>query len=67
MEYGRLSKLQKWILEKCYEQGEEKTYFISRRQLIREYCIVKNLRRVIMQKVATRLILVVFKLVLPGA
>jgi len=38
MEYGRLSKLQKWILEKCYEQGEEKTYFISRRQLIREYC-----------------------------
>lgn len=34
----RLSKLQKWILTKCYEQGEEKSYFIWRRQLIRKYC-----------------------------
>jgi len=37
-----LSKLQKWILNKCYEQLREvegeKIYCIWRRQLVREYC-----------------------------
>jgi len=34
----RLSKLQKWILNKCYEQGKERKYCLWRRQLVREYC-----------------------------
>ncbi|MBA7516551.1 hypothetical protein ES705_08599 [subsurface metagenome] len=34
----RLSKLQKWILNKCFERGEKYAYVVRRRQLIREYC-----------------------------
>ncbi|MBA7516044.1 hypothetical protein ES705_08089 [subsurface metagenome] len=34
----RLSKLQRWMLTKCYEKGEKKVYFIWRRELIRKYC-----------------------------
>jgi len=34
----RLSKLQKWILEKCYEQGEKKVYGFWRGEFIRKYC-----------------------------
>ena len=34
----RLSKLQKWILEKCYERGEKYAYVVRRGQLVRKYC-----------------------------
>ncbi len=34
----RLSKLQKWILKKCYERGEKYAYIVRRGQLVREYC-----------------------------
>lgn len=34
----RLSKLQKWILKKCYEQGEKKGHGMWRRRLVRKYC-----------------------------
>ncbi|MBA7477517.1 hypothetical protein ES707_12928 [subsurface metagenome] len=34
----RLSKLQKWILNKCYERGEKYAYVVRRGQLVREYC-----------------------------
>ncbi|MBA7590296.1 hypothetical protein ES708_32411 [subsurface metagenome] len=34
----RLSKLQKWILNKCFERGEKYAYVVRREQLIREYC-----------------------------
>jgi hypothetical protein len=34
----RLSKLQKWILNKCFERGEKYAYVVRRGQLVREYC-----------------------------
>ncbi len=34
----RLSKLQKWILNRCYERGEKYSYVVRRGQLVREYC-----------------------------
>ena len=34
----RLSKLQKWILFRCYERGEKYAYIVRRRQLVRKYC-----------------------------
>ncbi|MBA7553011.1 hypothetical protein ES705_45593 [subsurface metagenome] len=34
----RLSKLQKWILNKCFERGEKYSYVVRRGQLVREYC-----------------------------
>ena len=37
MSEERLSKLQKWILKKCYEQGEKRGYGMWRRELVRKY------------------------------
>ena len=38
MSKERLSKLQKWILKTCYEQGEKRAYGVRRQQLVRRYC-----------------------------
>ncbi|MQY58177.1 MAG: hypothetical protein GH144_01020 [Clostridia bacterium] len=37
MSKERLSKLQKWILVKCYEQGKKRYYGMLRRRLVRKY------------------------------
>jgi hypothetical protein len=34
----RLSKLQKWILVRCFERGEKYAYVVRRGQLVQKYC-----------------------------